>query len=84
MTPILITGGAGYFGSHAVLAFREEGYGVVVLDELSSGRREAVPESITDPLKYNRTNASFGPIRHPAGPLPAHAKSALPPGFAAR
>ena len=47
MTSILITGGAGYIGSHAVLAFREEGYGVVVLDDLSSGRREAVPEDVT-------------------------------------
>ena len=46
MSSILITGGAGYIGSHTVLAFREEGYGVVVLDDLSSGRREAVPEDV--------------------------------------
>lgn len=37
---ILITGGAGYIGSHAVLAFREAGYKVVVLDDLSTGRRD--------------------------------------------
>ncbi len=43
MTSVLITGGAGYIGSHAVLAFREEGYGVVVLDDLSSGRRVVGP-----------------------------------------
>ena len=36
---VLITGGAGYVGSHAVLAFREAGYAVVVLDDLSTGRR---------------------------------------------
>ena len=40
---LLITGGAGYVGSHVVLAFREVGYRVVVLDDLSTGRRSAVP-----------------------------------------
>ena len=44
--PLLITGGAGYIGSHAVLAFREAGYPVVVLDDLSTGLREAVPEDV--------------------------------------
>jgi UDP-glucose 4-epimerase len=43
---VLITGGAGYIGSHAVLAFREAGYQVVVLDDLSTGRREAVPGDV--------------------------------------
>jgi len=46
LDPILITGGAGYIGSHAVLAFRDAGYPVVVLDDLSNGRREAVPKDI--------------------------------------
>ena len=41
--PLLVTGGAGYVGSHAVLAFLEAGYPVVVLDDLSTGRRAAVP-----------------------------------------
>ncbi len=40
---VLVTGGAGYVGSHAVLALREAGYRVVVLDNLSTGRRSAVP-----------------------------------------
>ena len=40
---VLVTGGAGYVGSHAVLALREAGYPVAVLDDLSSGRRSAVP-----------------------------------------
>ena len=43
---VLITGGAGYIGSHAVLAFRESGYPVVVLDDLSTGRRSAVAEDV--------------------------------------
>ena len=41
--PLLVTGGAGYIGSHAVLAFREAGWPVVVLDDLSTGLRSAVP-----------------------------------------
>ena len=40
----MITGGAGYIGSHVVLAFREAGYPVVVLDDLSTGLRTAVPD----------------------------------------
>ena len=43
---ILVTGGAGYIGSHAVLAFRDAGYSVVVLDDLSTGVRQAVPEDV--------------------------------------
>jgi len=42
--PILITGGAGYIGSHTVLAFRHAGYPVIVLDDLSTGLRSAVPD----------------------------------------
>lgn len=40
---VLVTGGAGYIGSHAVLALLAEGHQVVVLDDLSSGNREVVP-----------------------------------------
>jgi len=39
---ILVTGGAGYIGSHAVLALQRAGYQVVVLDNLSNGHRELV------------------------------------------
>jgi UDP-glucose 4-epimerase len=39
---ILVVGGAGYIGSHMVLMLNERGHQVVVLDDLSSGRREAV------------------------------------------
>ena len=44
---ILITGGTGYIGSHAVLAFREAGYAVAVLDDLSTGRRSALPADVS-------------------------------------
>ncbi|HEY9665380.1 MAG TPA: UDP-glucose 4-epimerase GalE [Coleofasciculaceae cyanobacterium] len=39
---ILVTGGAGYIGSHAVLALREAGYEVVILDNLVYGHRDLV------------------------------------------
>lgn len=42
-SPVLVTGGAGYIGSHAVLALLDAGCRVVVLDDLSNGEREAVP-----------------------------------------
>lgn len=44
--PVLVTGGAGYIGSHAVLALREIGCPVVVVDDLSVGRRDAVPDDV--------------------------------------
>ena len=43
---ILVTGGAGYIGSHAVLALRDSNYPVVVIDNLSTGFRWAVPEDV--------------------------------------
>ncbi len=39
---VLISGGAGYIGSHAVLKFLESGYNVTVLDDLSTGHQWAV------------------------------------------
>lgn len=42
----LVTGGAGYIGAHVVRAFGEAGIGTVVLDDLSSGRREFVPAGV--------------------------------------
>ena len=41
---ILVTGGAGYIGSHVVLALKQAGYGVVVLDNLSYGHREIIED----------------------------------------
>jgi len=44
--PVLVTGGAGYIGSHAVLALLDAGWPVAVIDDLSNGTREAVPDGI--------------------------------------
>ncbi|TAN53367.1 MAG: UDP-glucose 4-epimerase GalE [Methylococcaceae bacterium] len=41
-TSILVTGGAGYIGSHVVKLLGEAGERLVVLDDLSTGRRDAV------------------------------------------
>jgi len=43
---ILVTGGAGYIGSHAVRKLVEAGHAVVVLDNLSYGHRAAVPNAV--------------------------------------
>jgi UDP-glucose 4-epimerase len=44
MTRILVTGGAGYVGAVSVEAFLAAGHDVVVLDDLSTGHRAAVPD----------------------------------------
>ena len=45
-TPVLVTGGAGYIGSHAVLALADAGWPVAVIDNLSTGFRFAVPDHV--------------------------------------
>jgi len=44
--PVLVTGGAGYIGSHAMLALKDAGWSVSVIDDLSNGRRQAVPDDV--------------------------------------
>src|SRR5258708_3236366 len=43
---ILITGGAGFIGGHTVLAFIDRGEIPIVLDDLSTGDRAAVPSGV--------------------------------------
>ncbi|MFL6728470.1 MAG: UDP-glucose 4-epimerase GalE [Sphingomicrobium sp.] len=43
---VLVTGGAGYIGSHAVLALRDSGWPVAVIDDLSNGTRAVVPDGV--------------------------------------
>jgi len=76
--PVLVTGGAGYIGSHAVLALKDAGWEVAVIDNLSSGTREVVPEdvpfyegSIADRGLVGRAFAEqrIGAIMHFAGSI---------------
>lgn len=46
MARVLVSGGAGYIGSHAVRALAEAGHAVVVLDNLSAGHAAAVPGGV--------------------------------------
>jgi len=43
---VLVTGGAGYIGSHAVLALKDAGWHVAVVDDLSNGSRSVVPDDV--------------------------------------
>ena len=54
---VLVTGGAGYIGSHVVHALRDAGWPVVVVDDLSTGRRAAVPEAV---FRSSRATSATG------------------------
>jgi UDP-glucose 4-epimerase len=47
MSRVLVTGGAGFIGSHVSDRFLERGWSVDIIDDLSSGKRERVPERAT-------------------------------------
>lgn len=74
--PVLVTGGAGYIGSHAVLALRDAGWPVAVIDNLSTGFRWAVPADVpfhhgdvadTDLLREILSAQGIGAVMHFAG-----------------
>lgn len=53
---ILVTGGAGYIGSHAALALKNAGYEVVVLDNLAYGHREIIEDVVKVELVVGDTS----------------------------
>jgi UDP-glucose-4-epimerase GalE len=63
---VLVTGGAGYIGSHAAKALKQSGYRVVVFDNLVAGHREAVrfgefvEGDITDLDAVRRALSTYG------------------------
>ena len=65
MPPILVTGGAGYIGSHAVRALRAAGYEILIYDSLEKGHAEAVANfrvvvgDLHDGLKLDRVLREF-------------------------
>ena len=76
--PVLVTGGAGYIGSHAVLALKDAGWPVAVIDNLSNGTRSVVPDdvhffegNIADRALVDRILAEqkIGAIMHFAGSI---------------
>ena len=75
---VLVTGGAGYIGSHAVLALKDAGWNVSVIDDLSTGNRKVVPKdiaffegNIADRPLVDRilTEQQIGAIMHFAGSI---------------
>jgi len=65
---ILITGGAGYIGSHCVALSLERGHDVMVFDNLSTGHREMVdgrakffPGDITKPIEIREAISDYRP-----------------------
>jgi UDP-glucose 4-epimerase len=76
--PVLVSGGGGYIGSHAVLALKDAGCEVVVIDDLSTGFRWLVPDDvpfvqgdIADEALVTRliSNYGIGAIMHFAGSI---------------
>ena len=43
---VLVTGGAGFIGSHVAERLNEAGFNVVVLDDLSGGSRDSIPDGV--------------------------------------
>ena len=43
---ILLTGGAGYIGSHVLLSILENKHDVIVIDDLSTGNKNLIPENM--------------------------------------
>ena len=46
MNTVLLTGGAGYIGSHISRELLKEDYNVIIVDDLSSGRKDFIPSGV--------------------------------------
>lgn len=90
MQTILVTGGAGYIGSHICLKLRERGYDLVVMDNLSNGHRDAIASEISfvhgdvcDPAALDALFKTFQPaaVIHMAALIEAGVSMQEPAGF---
>ncbi len=90
MKNILITGGAGYIGSHICIKLRENGYQPVVFDNLSNGHRDAVASDIAfieadirDRAALNKAFTDFKPVAviHMAALIEAGTSMVAPADF---
>src|SRR3989442_13904773 len=83
---VLVTGGAGFVGSHVADAYLEAGWEVTVLDDLSTGRREMVPTAarfvqadVRSPeARQLLATGGLHPPHHPTAPHEARAPSREP------
>ncbi|HET7747300.1 MAG TPA: UDP-glucose 4-epimerase GalE [Vicinamibacteria bacterium] len=73
---VVVTGGAGYIGSHAARELLDSGHEVVVVDDLSAGHRAAVPRGarlvggdFADPAVISRVLPGADAVMHFAGLL---------------
>jgi UDP-glucose 4-epimerase len=77
MPKVLVTGGAGFIGSHVADVFLEHGWEVTIVDDLSSGKRENVPSAaafqeiaVTSPeLARLVTETKFDVVTHLAAQI---------------
>lgn len=61
---VLVTGGAGYIGSHFVKQLLKSGFEAVVLDNLSRGHKESVPENVVlEEVDLKDFNSTSGILR---------------------
>ena len=85
---ILVTGGAGFIGSHVAQAYQDQGHQVVVLDNLSTGSKDnlapglgLVEMDITDPgLSRFMRQERFAVVNHHAAQVSVPASTADPQG----
>lgn len=74
---VLVTGGAGFIGSHVCEAYLEAGWEVTALDDLSTGRRENVPEGVrfvemdirSDGIRHVFEEGRFDVLNHHAAQI---------------